>query len=761
MELNIRVSEPYKVIFSKNCLGSSGIAELLSEDNCRRIAVITDDNVKALYLQTLENILKKSFEVSSLSLVPGENSKTLSSIEMIYDFLAENGITRGDIIIALGGGIVGDTAGFAAATYLRGVKLVQIPTTLLAMVDSSIGGKTAINLSAGKNLAGSFYQPSKVIIDTAFLDTLPYEEWQNGIGEIIKYGAIMDKRLFDIMERGEYKEKLEEVILRCLKIKKKVVEEDTLDTGIRQILNFGHTLGHAVEKHSNFSIPHGKAVGIGMILISRWASKRCLARAAVAERIERTLKIYDMPTDYTLDIRQLWAHASSDKKRRGDSITLAIAEDIGKCVLQQIPVSELEGTELSATVFPSKLKGSIAAPPSKSMAHRAIFCAMLAEQKSMITNIDLSEDVVASIKVAKALGCETEYKNRTLTVLPNKKSCGSVIDCGESGTTFRFLLPVLTALGKSASIEGRGRLGERPYSELTSELIKHGARFNRQSGLPMEADGKLLAGDYYIRGDVSSQYISGLLLALPLIDGDSRIFLSSALQSASYVDMTIDCMQAFGVKVDRLKDGFSIKGAQKYKGRNYNIEGDYSNAAFFLCVGALKGDIEVIGLNKASLQGDARIVDILKSAGADITETKKGFRIKKSVLRGIEVDVSDIPDLAPVLALTLAYARGKSVLKNTQRLKIKESDRRQAIIDTLKALGGDARTEGDDIVIEDKPLIGGSASGKQDHRIIMSIISTAISETTVSGAQNVKKSYPEYFLDFKDVGGKYVIEMGK
>lgn len=761
MELNIKVSAPYKVVFSKNCLRTGGIAELLSEYGCRRIAIITDDNVRDLYLDSLKDSLKCTFEVCAFSINPGENNKTLSSVEKIYDFLAESGITRTDLIIALGGGIVGDTAGFTAATYLRGVRLVQIPTTLLAMVDSSIGGKTGINLTAGKNLAGSFYQPSKVIIDTSFLNSLPFTEWQNGIGEIIKYGAIMDKRLFDIMERGDYKEKLEEVIFRCLKIKKKVVEADTLDTGIRQILNFGHTLGHAVEKHSHFYVPHGKAVGIGMTLISRWASKRCLARAEVAERIERTLKRYDMPTDYPLDIEQLWQHASNDKKRRGESITLAIAEDIGKCVLQSASVATFNTEELSARVFPSHLKGRIAAPPSKSMAHRAIFCAMLAEQKSVITNIDLSEDILASLEVAKALGCQTNYKNRALTVLPNKKACENVTDCGESGTTFRFLLPVLAAIGNSVIIQGRGRLGERPYSELTAELMKHGACFNRQSGLPLEVSGHLLSGEYIIRGDISSQYVSGLLLALPLIEGDSRILLSCDLQSASYVDMTISCMKAFGVKVDKLKDGFAIKGGQKYTGRNYKVEGDFSNSAFFLCAGALKGDIEVTGLQRDSLQGDSKIIDILKSAGADITEIKNGFQVKKSVLRGIEVDVADIPDLAPVLALTLAYAEGKSVLKNTQRLKIKESDRQQAIIDTLKALGGEAKIEGNDIIIEGKPLLGGGASGKQDHRIVMSIVSTAIFETTVSGAQSVRKSYPEYFLDFKNLGGEYVIDLGK
>jgi 3-phosphoshikimate 1-carboxyvinyltransferase len=761
MELNIKVATPYKVIFSKNCLKDGSLPALLSEYKSKRIAVITDDNIKALYLDGLKCSLQNNYEVCHFSFSPGENSKTLETIESIYNFLCRNGITRADTIIALGGGIVGDTAGFAAATYLRGIRLVQIPTTLLAMVDSSIGGKTAINLSAGKNLAGCFYQPAKVIIDTAFLDTLPHEEWQNGIGEIIKYGAIKDKRLFSIMEKGNYKEKLEEVIYRCLKIKKKVVEEDTLDTGIRQILNFGHTLGHAVEKHSDFEVAHGKAVGIGMALISRWASQRCLARTETAERIERVLHLYGMPTHYSIDIESLWQQASSDKKRKGDNITLSIVEDIGKCVLKQFAMNDLTAADISATVNGDFLTGKISAPPSKSMAHRAIFCAVLSEKPSVIRKVDLSEDIIASLNVARALGCGVEYKNSVLKIQPKKTQGADKIDCGESGTTFRFLLPILAALGKAAEIQGRGRLGDRPYSELTQELSKRGAIYDRQSGLPVQASGQLIAGEYKIRGDISSQYVSGLLLALPLLSGDSKILLSSELQSAAYVDMTICCMAAFGVTIDKIDGGFAIKGGQKYRGADYTVEGDFSNAAFWFCAGALKGDIEVTGLNKHSLQGDRQIVDILKRAGVQITDTQEGYKVKKSALSAIETDISEIPDLAPVLALTLTYAEGKSVLKNTQRLRIKECDRQQAIVDTISALGGQAKIAGDDIIIEGKRLSGGSASGKQDHRIIMSIVSTAIAETTVLGAQSVRKSYPNFFFEYKTLGGKYVICLGK
>lgn len=765
MEIVINTHPKYRVLLQYGEL-EKGIGNLIGSLSAQKVAIITDSNVEKLYLRPLkESILKQGKSVCSYAFPAGEKSKTLQTVEKLYDFLCENNITRTDLIIALGGGVVGDTAGFVAATYLRGIKLVQIPTTLLAMVDSSIGGKTGINLKSGKNLAGSFYQPSMVVVDTKTLDTLPWEEWQNGIGEIIKYGAIKDKKLFELMEEGKLKERIEEVIFRCLNIKKQVVQKDTLDIGIRQILNFGHTLGHSIEKHSNYAITHGKAIGIGMVLMTKWAEERCFSEIGSADRIEKLLRIYNMPTSYDLSMKELWELATNDKKRKGNKITLVLIDEIGKWSLQDIDINKFLEYNFDAMVLSSFLQGKVIAPPSKSMAHRAIFCAILAKGTSTISNVVQSEDIQASIRVAEALGKKIERKNNNLIISDseNQKTKANV-DCGESGTTFRFLLPILSALGKEMNITGKGRLGERPYDVLCTELEKKGASFDKTEGLPLQASGQLKSGEFHILGNVSSQYISGLLIALPILDGDSKIVLTTTLESSAYVDMTVECMKSFGVNVEKTDYGYFIKGSQKYKPATFRVEGDWSNAAFWLCAGVLNGEIEVQGLNENSLQGDKEIKRILLEMGGKIEKTPQGYKTERSELHGIDLDATEIPDLIPIVATVMSYAQGKSIIRNTQRLKLKECDRQKAIVDILTKQGVDIRLHNDAIeIIGNEEKIPASIDGHKDHRIVMSLAISAIknSGTMILGSQAIRKSYPNFFLKFKKLGGKYVINMGE
>ncbi|MFW5780816.1 MAG: 3-dehydroquinate synthase, partial [Bacillota bacterium] len=310
MELKIKTNPSYNIILEKGLVSGGFVADALNDLDFEKVAIVTDEKVGGLYLSLVKNSLEKQDkEVYCYTIKEGEQSKCLQTVADIYTFLCEKNFSRSDLIIALGGGVVGDTAGFVAATFLRGIPIIQIPTTLLAMIDSSIGGKTGVNLDSGKNLVGSFYQPARVLVDIEVLKTLDENEWQNGIGEMIKYGAIKDSLLFNHLMKGDLKNDIDKLILRCLKIKKYVVEKDTLDKGLRQILNFGHTLGHGIEKHSNYQISHGKAVGIGMALITKWAEKRSLAKNGVALKIERALQKYNMPFEYQLDIDKLWSYA--------------------------------------------------------------------------------------------------------------------------------------------------------------------------------------------------------------------------------------------------------------------------------------------------------------------------------------------------------------------------------------------------------------------------------------------------------------------
>lgn len=341
-EIYVKASTSYKVKIEEDLLPVLG-EEILSIQNPCRVAVISDSTVWPLYGKTVTEALEKqAFQVIHYDFPAGEASKNGETYLSILNFLAENQITRKDLLIALGGGVVGDMTGFVAATYLRGVSYVQIPTTLLAMVDSSVGGKTAIDLPSGKNLAGAFYQPKLVLCDINTIQTLPVNIFRDGCAEIIKYGILFDSELFEsLASSGPYFDR-EAVISRCIELKRNVVAEDEFDTGKRQLLNLGHTFGHGVEAHSNFQISHGKAVAIGMAIAARTACEHKVCSPETSDQILSVLEKFSLPTKTDFTAQQLYQSALSDKKRAGSKINIVLPRQIGKCELFPIPVSQLE-----------------------------------------------------------------------------------------------------------------------------------------------------------------------------------------------------------------------------------------------------------------------------------------------------------------------------------------------------------------------------------------------------------------------------------
>ncbi len=337
--INVKTSHPYEVIIERGSINKCG--EYISKVTAsRKSAVITDDIVGGLYGKTVEESLKNSgFECSVFTFKNGEQSKCLSTFGEILDFLAESGITRSDIIIALGGGVVGDITGFAAASYLRGVEFVQIPTTLLAQVDSSVGGKTAIDIPSGKNLVGAFKQPALVICDSDTLKTLPSETLADGMAEVIKYGMIRDKSLFELIESHDLDtvdEIMDDLVYRCIDIKRDVVEHDEFDKGERFILNFGHTLGHALEGWHNYTdYTHGMGVATGMCIITEK-----LASADIADRLKKCAESYRLPTGTDIPMSELLPFCSKDKKRESGNISYIICRTIGKADIVKVPVKE-------------------------------------------------------------------------------------------------------------------------------------------------------------------------------------------------------------------------------------------------------------------------------------------------------------------------------------------------------------------------------------------------------------------------------------
>ncbi len=302
-------------------------------------AVVTDQNVAAHHLQALtEQLQQAGYRVECHILAPGEGSKSLDTYARLLGFLHQSGITRTDCVVALGGGVVGDVAAFAAATWLRAVGLAQIPTSLLAMVDSSVGGKAAIDLPQGKNLVGAFYPAGLTLVDPALLRTLPGEQYRDGLAEVIKYGIIKDEALFDLIPYDESEE--EDIIRRCVQIKQQVVENDLYDKGERQLLNYGHTMGHALERLSGYTLPHGQAVAIGMALMARASHAMGCCTADAMGRVINLIHLMGLPTETDQHPDAIYQAMLGDKKRAGDRLTLVTLHAIGDCRLTPVGVEE-------------------------------------------------------------------------------------------------------------------------------------------------------------------------------------------------------------------------------------------------------------------------------------------------------------------------------------------------------------------------------------------------------------------------------------
>ncbi len=339
--IKVNASKEYEVVIGGGILQTLG-ERCLSLFGKSRAVIVTDSNVAPLWLDKVKaSLAGVGIDTIDFIFPAGEESKSKETLFDFLEFAAENRITRGDFAVALGGGVTGDMTGLAASLYLRGIPFVQVPTTLLAAVDSSVGGKTAINLKAGKNLAGVFCQPSLVLCDTDTLSTLPDCEFANGMAEVIKYGVIFDKDLFDKVQGGDVKSDIEKIIARCVELKRDVVAKDEFDNGERQLLNFGHTMAHSIEKCSNFEIAHGSAVAIGMVIAAKASAKLGWSDEDCTDAIIKANKNNNLPVECDFSATDLADAALSDKKRSGGTINFVVPEVMGRCVLKKIPVETL------------------------------------------------------------------------------------------------------------------------------------------------------------------------------------------------------------------------------------------------------------------------------------------------------------------------------------------------------------------------------------------------------------------------------------
>lgn len=409
---------------------------------------------------------------------------------------------------------------------------------------------------------------------------------------------------------------------------------------------------------------------------------------------------------------------------------------------------------MELTLLPARITGQIAAIASKSQAHRLLICAALADRPARLACGELSEDIQATARCLEAMSASVCYADGAFTVHPLAYTEEEIVlDCGESGSTLRFLLPVAAALGLCADFRLRGRLAQRPLSPLWEELTSHACCLSRPAPDTFHCEGRLHAGTFRLSGDVSSQFISGLLFALPLLPSDSEIVLTSPAQSRGYIEMTLHALAQFGVTAEPTQTGWHIPGGQQYRspGR-LSVEGDWSNAAFWLCAGAVSGPVTCTGLSPESAQGDRQILDILRRFGAQVEQRQDAVTVSSALLHGVSVDVSDIPDLAPPVALLAACAEGETRLTGAGRLRMKESDRLKTIAGTLRALGGDVLELPEELVIRGGRLSGGVVSSHNDHRIAMlAAVAAAVctGSVTLRDAGAVKKSYPRFWADYR------------
>jgi len=415
-------------------------------------------------------------------------------------------------------------------------------------------------------------------------------------------------------------------------------------------------------------------------------------------------------------------------------------------------------------LFPSTLKGDIKIPPSKSLSHLALICASLSKGKSELSNIILSEDILTTINALKQLGAKFEINGDKVTVTGVKKPKydNHPVFCNESGSTIRFLIPIFSLTNKEVIFTGKESLINRPQT-IYKKIFDHDQNTFEVINNRIVVKGSIKARNYFIDGNVSSQFFSGLMFSLPLLKEDSFIYYNGSLESKSYIDLTIQMLELFGIEVDEIENGYFIEGNQQYKATNYRVEGDYSQAAFFLVAGIIKGAIKLDDLNHESHQGDYEIVNIIKRMKGRIIFTENGFTTEQSQTNGTTIDISDCPDLGPIVSLLGALSKGTTTITNISRLRLKESDRVESTVNTLKALGVSVKVEDEQIIIHGRQTLKGGITldSYNDHRIAMMISIAALrcdNPIILTTANSVNKSYPHFFEDYKSIGGNIVIE---
>ncbi|KAM0718731.1 hypothetical protein Q7P37_005802 [Cladosporium fusiforme] len=752
---------------------------------------------------------------------PGETSKSRKTKADVEDWLLTQGCTRDTVILALGGGVVGDMIGFVAATYMRGVRFVQIPTSLLAMVDSSIGGKTAIDVPMGKNLIGSFWQPERIYIDLAFLETLDKRQVCNGMAEVVKTAAIWDEKEFERLEDGAdaimaalekpagpgrfqgIEEVFKRIVLGSARVKAEVVSADEREGGLRNLLNFGHSIGHAYEAIWTPEILHGECVAVGMVKEAELARYLGVLPPGAVARLTKAISSYGLPTSPSdkfitkkthkqCPTEELLHRMAVDKKNAGSKKKIVLLSAIGKCYEPQatkvadkdirIPLSS---SVLVKPGVPQDLNVSCKPPGSKSISNRVLLLAALSEGKCKISNLLHSDDTQYMLTAISKLGGATygwEDEGKTLVLNGNGgalKASPEEIYIGNAGTASRFLTTALTLAHATSEashtvLTGNARMQERPQGPLVDALRSNGVSVEYigkpgSQSLPLRiaSTGGFEGGDIELNAKVSSQYVSSILMCAPYAKKPVTLRLvGGKVISQSYIDMTITMMASFGVQVTRSTTEENVYHVPKQPYQSpgeYEVESDASSATYPLAMAAITGTTcTVPNIGSASLQGDARFaVDVLKPMGCTVQQSETSTTVTGPPMGELiplpEVDMEPMTDAFLTACVLAAVAKPNAQGATTRITGIanqrqKECNRIKAMYDELAKFGVTCRELDDGIEVDGRGLDIQQANSYihcyDDHRVAMSfavLASVAPNETLVTERECTGKTWPGWW----------------
>eukprot|EP01061_Rhynchopus_euleeides_P046823 TRINITY_DN9073_c0_g3_i2.p1 TRINITY_DN9073_c0_g3~~TRINITY_DN9073_c0_g3_i2.p1 ORF type:complete len:1550 (+),score=597.62 TRINITY_DN9073_c0_g3_i2:119-4651(+) len=778
-----------------------------------RYVVITDENVGPLYLDRVLDSFERATGLRPIhkTLAPGESAKCRGVKAELEDWMLEQRCGRDACMVALGGGVIGDLTGYVAATYMRGIKVVQIPTTLLAMVDSSVGGKTGIDTPTGKNLVGAFHHPQRILMDLEVLQSLPMRQLCNGMAEVVKTALLWDADRFTELEQhadeilAKDPKWLQSIVEGSAGIKAEVVTEDEKEGGLRTLLNVGHSIGHAVEAFLQPEMLHGEAVSIGTVREAMLSRRLGHITEAEVGRIIRCLQSFRLPVvlPTTLSLDGLMAKMAIDKKNKGGKKYVALLERIGKCVNNRaIAVDDadimaslahsVEIVPMPAT--PGGRSVELTVPGSKSLSNRALLIAALGKGTCRVKGLLHSDDtqvMLEALQLMKACTFEWADKGNTLVVHGNggrltAPEAGQEIYLGNAGTASRFLTSAALLAKAPITLTGNKRMKERPIASLVTALsLQEGVSFRylkSEGCLPLSIDGGskgFNGGGVKLSADVSSQYVSSVLISAPYAAGQVELELTGGkVVSQPYIDMTVSIMRDFGISVSRQEgtDTYTIPTGAYANPSEYQVEVDASSATYPLAIpavlsgvaaGAASGgpfSITVNGIGSASVQGDAHFAELLEKMGCSITVEKSRTTVRQAGgrLKAVDIDMNTMTDAFMTAAVVMALADGTSRITGIANQRVKECNRIEAMITEFAKIGVQCNELPDGLEIvgttPDK-LRPADIFCYKDHRIAMSfaILGLAVPGVTILDTACVEKTYPVFWDHLTQIIGADII----